>query len=96
MSTALHPVSLLPAWQPGPGHTAEHPHTEHAPSALAGSKLAPCDSTEIFFFPFLGPSVIFETRRRMTQLLHLIPPRRVCTHAFAAQSSARSWQAKLG
>lgn len=35
--------------------------------------------------PLLAPSVIFETRRRMTQLLHLIPPRRVCTHASVAE-----------
>lgn len=96
MSVSLYPFSLLTAWQAGPGHMAEHPHTEHPPAAPAGSKLGPCNPIEIFFSSLLLPSVIFETRRRMTQLLHLIPSRRVCTHASAAQSGARSWQAKPG
>lgn len=62
MRMVLHPFSVLPAWQPGPGCIAEHPYAEHPPSALAGSKLGPCDPIEIFFSSLLLPSVIFELR----------------------------------
>lgn len=51
MSVVLHPFSLLPAWQLGPGLMVEHPHTGHPPSTPVGSKLGPCNPTEILFSP---------------------------------------------